>query len=123
MDRIDAEGVAEWIRDERVTTWNGPPGAAALPGDDDEVDGDDLASLTEVWTGGADCPEVIRAAFEDKFGLPVLATYGLSEAPTVVSIDPVDGPHVAGATGRAAAAPRGPHRRRGRRDAAGRRDR
>ena len=25
MDRIDAEGVAEWIRTERVTTWNGPP--------------------------------------------------------------------------------------------------
>ena len=25
MDRIDAEGVAEWIRDEQVTAWNGPP--------------------------------------------------------------------------------------------------
>ena len=29
MDRIDAEGVAEWIRAEAVTTWNGPP--ALLP--------------------------------------------------------------------------------------------
>jgi long-chain acyl-CoA synthetase len=100
MDRIDAEGVAEWIRRERVTTWNGPPAllhnlatmASIAPGD--------LASLDEVWTGGADCPEAIRAAFEAKFGLPVLATYGLTEAPTVVSIDPRDGPHVAGASGR-----------------------
>ena len=25
MDRIDALGVAEWIREERVTAWNGPP--------------------------------------------------------------------------------------------------
>ena len=25
MDRLDAEGVAEWIRTERITTWNGPP--------------------------------------------------------------------------------------------------
>ena len=25
IDRSDALGVAEWIRDERVTAWNGPP--------------------------------------------------------------------------------------------------
>ena len=72
MDRIDAEGVAGWIRKEQVTVWNGPPAllhslaamASVAPGD--------LASLREVWTGGGDCPEVIRASFEAKFGLPVL---------------------------------------------------
>jgi len=53
----------------------------------DAVAPGDLASLEEVWTGGADCPEAIRSAFAEKFGLPVLATYGLSEAPTVVAID------------------------------------
>jgi long-chain acyl-CoA synthetase len=100
MDRIDPEGVADWIRRERVTTWNGPP--ALLHGlvTADTVAPGDLASLDEVWTGGADCPEAIRAAFEARFGLPVLATYGLSEAPTVVSIDPRDGTHRAGASGR-----------------------
>ncbi|MDP1804293.1 MAG: AMP-binding protein, partial [Acidimicrobiales bacterium] len=45
MDRIDAEGVAEWIRAERITTWNGPPallhGLTTL----DSVAPDDLASL------------------------------------------------------------------------------
>jgi long-chain acyl-CoA synthetase len=100
MDRIDAEGVAEWIRAERVTTWNGPPALLHTLAHDDAIAAADLASLTEVWTGGADCPEAIRSAFEAKFGLPVLATYGLSEAPTVVAIDPVDGRHVAGASGR-----------------------
>ena len=119
MDRIDAEGVAEWIRTERVTTWNGPPGAAPQPGDDGRRSrADDLASLDEVWTGGADCPEAIRAAFEAKFGLPVLATYGLSEAP--------DGRVDRRARRRArrrrqrpaAPAPGGAHRRRRRRDAA-----
>jgi acyl-CoA synthetase (AMP-forming)/AMP-acid ligase II len=99
MDRIDAEGVAAWIRDERVTTWNGPPALLHSLATMDSVAPEDLASLREVWTGGADCPEAIRAAFEEKFGLPVLATYGLSEAPTVVTIDPVDGRHVAGASG------------------------
>jgi acyl-CoA synthetase (AMP-forming)/AMP-acid ligase II len=66
----------------------------------DEVDPADLASLDEVWTGGADCPEEIRTAFSEKFGLPVLATYGLTEAPTVVAIDDRSGgSHVAGASG------------------------
>ncbi len=100
MDRIDAEGVAEWIRTERVTTWNGPPALLHSLATMDTISPDDLASLTEVWTGGADCPEAIRSAFDAKFGLPVLATYGLSEAPTVVSIDEREGSHVAGASGR-----------------------
>jgi long-chain acyl-CoA synthetase len=100
MDRIDAAGVADWIRRERVTTWNGPPALLHDLARSDTVVSTDLVSLTEVWTGGADCPEAIRSAFEDRFGLPVLATYGLSEAPTVVAIDPPGGPHVAGASGR-----------------------
>ena len=100
MDRMDAEGVAEWIRTERITTWNGPPALLHSLATMDSVAAADLASLTEVWTGGADCPEAIRSMFEAKFGLAVVATYGLSEAPTVVAIDPRSGPHVAGASGR-----------------------
>jgi long-chain acyl-CoA synthetase len=100
MDRIDAEGVAGWIRRERVTTWNGPPALLYSLASMDAVAPEDLASLREVWTGGADCPEAIRTAFAAKFGLPVLATYGLTEAPTVVAIDPPGGGHVAGASGR-----------------------
>src|SRR3546814_6411186 len=72
MDRIDAEGVAEWIRDEKVTTWNGPPALLHSLAAMDSIRASDLASLREVWTGGGDCPEAIRAAFEAKFGNPVL---------------------------------------------------
>jgi acyl-CoA synthetase (AMP-forming)/AMP-acid ligase II len=42
----------------------------------------------------------VRAAFEEKFGKPVLMTYGLSEAPTVVTIDDPDGRHAIGGSGR-----------------------
>ncbi|MHB8661859.1 MAG: class I adenylate-forming enzyme family protein [Acidimicrobiales bacterium] len=101
MDRIDAAGVAEWIRREQVTTWNGPPPLLHTMAYSDDIASEDLASLEEVWTGGADCPEALRDAFEAKFGLPVVATYGLSEAPTVVSIDGLAREHVAGASGRA----------------------
>jgi long-chain acyl-CoA synthetase len=101
MDRIDAEGVAEWIRTERVTTWNGPPALLYSLAHMDQIDPSDLATLDEVWTGGADCPEVIRSAFEAKFGLPVIVSYGLTEAPTVVAIDDRSGRgHAPGASGR-----------------------
>jgi acyl-CoA synthetase (AMP-forming)/AMP-acid ligase II len=100
MDRLDAPGIAEWTRDERVTLWNGPPATVHSLANDDTISRDDLASLEEVWCGGADCPEAIRSAFEKKFGLPVTATYGLSEAPTVVTIDDRDGTHVPEACGR-----------------------
>ena len=66
----------------------------------DEIAPSDLASLTEVWVGGADCPESIRTAFQNKFGMPLLTTYGLSEAPTVVTTDDPDGGHITGASGR-----------------------
>jgi len=99
MDRIDAEGVAEWIRDERITLFNGPPALLHSLAHDDAIAASDVSSLREVWTGGADCPEAIRSAFEQKFGLPVLATYGLTEAPTIVAIDPPGGPHIDGASG------------------------
>jgi acyl-CoA synthetase (AMP-forming)/AMP-acid ligase II len=100
FDRNDPVGIAEWIRNERVTVWNGPPALIHSLAHDDAVAPEDLASLAEVWNGGGDCPEPVRAAFEEKFGKPVLMTYGLSEAPTVVTIDDPDGTHAVGGSGR-----------------------
>ena len=45
-------------------TWNGPPALLHSLATMDSISADDLASLTEVWTGGADCPEAIRSAFD-----------------------------------------------------------
>jgi acyl-CoA synthetase (AMP-forming)/AMP-acid ligase II len=104
MDRIDAGGVAEWIEKERVTTWNGPPALLHSLVHDESVRPEALASLEEVWVGGADCPEHLRGAFAEKFGVAVSSTYGLTEAPTVVAIDPRPpargpDPHRPGASG------------------------
>jgi acyl-CoA synthetase (AMP-forming)/AMP-acid ligase II len=100
FDRNDPVGVAEWIRRDRVTVWNGPPALVHSLAHDEAVTPDDLATLAEVWNGGGDCPEPVRAAFEETFGKPVLMTYGLSEAPTVVTIDDPDGRHAIGGSGR-----------------------
>ena len=92
MDRLDAPGIAAWIRDERITTWNGVPAMLSALATDESVTRDDLASLVEVWSGGDSCPDAIRRSFTEKFGLAPTSTYGLTEAPTVISIDDVDRP-------------------------------
>ncbi|MEU5757722.1 class I adenylate-forming enzyme family protein [Nocardia sp. NPDC047648] len=97
MDRRDADGVADWIAEHRVTVWNGAP---AQLYDLARRPGLDLGSLREVWSGGSDTPDSVRAAFADAHGPVPRATYGLTEAPTVVSIDPPGDEWFPGASGR-----------------------
>lgn len=99
-DRLDARGIAEWIEAEGVTTWNGVPAILSSMNTDPEVTPAQLASLDEVWTGGDTCPDRIREGFEAKFGVTLTGTYGLTEAPTVVSIDDRGTPTRPGASGR-----------------------
>ena len=87
MDRRDAVGIAEWIRTESVTTWNAVPPQLRDMLHNSTIQPDDLASLTEIWCGGTDLPDALRTDFEQKFGVPIRLTYGLTEAPTIVSID------------------------------------
>jgi acyl-CoA synthetase (AMP-forming)/AMP-acid ligase II len=100
MDRRDAEGIADWIEREQVTHWNGVPAQLHDLVTVKQVDPARLASLQEVWSGGGDCPDALRIRFAEVYGLPIRSTYGLTEAPTVVSIDPVGGERRPGASGR-----------------------
>jgi acyl-CoA synthetase (AMP-forming)/AMP-acid ligase II len=99
MDRVDPIGVAAWVKRESVNSWFGVPTILDGLASTTEVAVDDLRSLTDVWTGGTFLPEPVRQAFEDRFGCRVAATYGLTEAPTIVSIDGRDTPRVAGSSG------------------------
>jgi long-chain acyl-CoA synthetase len=96
MNRRDVAGVAEWISSRKVTVWNGAPAQlydlAARP----ELD---LSSLQEVWSGGSDTPDPLRQAFAQAHGVVPRVTYGLTEAPTVVSIDPAGGDWRPGSSG------------------------
>lgn len=96
MDRRDPDGVADWITRHQVTVWNGAPAQLYdLAGRPDL----DLSGLSEAWTGGGDTPEHVRTAFTRAHRVPVITSYGLSEAPTCVSIDPPSGDHREGASG------------------------
>jgi acyl-CoA synthetase (AMP-forming)/AMP-acid ligase II len=100
MDRADVAAIVEWIRAESVTVWNGPPAQLWTMVRDTSIDPADLASLEEVWVGGADCPDRLRHDFEARFGVPVGRTYGLTEAPALVCLDDRGGVRPEGTSGR-----------------------
>lgn len=87
MDRVDPLGVAQWVKAACINSWFGVPtilqGLTALT----ELEDDDLSGLRDIWTGGTYLSEPIRRAFEERFGCRVSATYGLTEAPTIVTIE------------------------------------
>ncbi|HMG41164.1 MAG TPA: AMP-binding protein [Acidimicrobiales bacterium] len=103
MDRVDAAGIARWVGDERITSWFGVPTMLHDLAGSPEVTPEQLASLEDVWTGGTYLPDTVRARFEARFGKSVHATYGLTEVPTVVTIEPRTGERVDGSSGRALA--------------------
>lgn len=100
MDRVDPVGIATWIREEQINSWFGVPTMLHGLAMSDDVKTNDLSSLTDVWTGGSDIPPSVRRAFEDRFDRQVHATYGMTEVPTVVTIEPRHQPTVPGSSGR-----------------------
>lgn len=99
MDSMASDAVVQWIRREQVQVWNGPPPVLYTLAHDPTVLPSDLASLREVWSGGAECPPAIRQAFEAKFAQRIFSTYGQTEAPAVVTIESPSQPHAPGMTG------------------------
>ena len=100
IDRADIASIVSWIANEKVTVWNGPPAQLWTMVRDRSIDPADLASLDEVWVGGADCPDRLRADFEARFGVRVCRTYGLTEAPALVAVDDLTGDAPSGTSGR-----------------------
>jgi O-succinylbenzoic acid--CoA ligase len=98
-DRRDARGISEWISRERINVWNGVPALLYSLVHDSGIDPQSLSSIREVWTGGAGCPEELYVEFAARFGVSLRQTYGLTEAPTVVTIEPIDGQHVPESSG------------------------
>jgi long-chain acyl-CoA synthetase len=88
MDRVDPVGIAEWIEQERATTWNGAPAMLYGLATNDEVAPHALRTLRDVWSGGSHCPQATKDRFRAKFGLAASSTYGLTEVPTLVTIVP-----------------------------------
>lgn len=100
MDRRDPDGVLAWLTGGGITVWNGVPAQLYDLARRPDATPALLGDVTEVWNGGADCPQGLRDEFAAAYGRPVRATYGLTEAPTVVAIDPAGADCRPGASGR-----------------------
>jgi acyl-CoA synthetase (AMP-forming)/AMP-acid ligase II len=100
MDRTDAIGIAEWTRAERIEHFVAAPATIFDLLTKPEIDAADLASLKFATSGGANVPDELRQLYAERFGMPLVAGYGLTEAPTAVAENPVDQPLLPGACGR-----------------------
>jgi acyl-CoA synthetase (AMP-forming)/AMP-acid ligase II len=64
-----------------------------------QVTASDLATLTSLTVGGSSTPDWLVDAYTAKFGTRFLSGYGLTEAPSSVTRERADSPHVAGGSG------------------------
>jgi len=101
MDRVDAVGMAEWIEQEAVTTFSAVPAMVHDLLTHPSVSDDMLRSLDAIGVGGADMPEAFRELYARRFGRRVGTGYGLTEAPTAVTLEDPDEAPVPGTCGRA----------------------
>ena len=101
IDRVDPVGLATWIRDERVGTMSAVPAMIHDLLTHPEVAPSDLASLVRPGCGGGATPESFRRLYEERFGVRLTTGYGLTEAPTAVTVEDPAQPPVPGASGRA----------------------
>ena len=101
MDRADAAGIAEWVRDEAIECFTGAPATVYDLLTRPEIDAADLASLRFAASGGANVPDELRTLHQQRFGKPLLGGYGLTEAPTAVAGTSVEHPFTPGSCGRA----------------------
>jgi long-chain acyl-CoA synthetase len=100
IDRIDAEGVAEWVEAEQINTLSLVPTVVQDMLTRPSIRPEALSSITWLVAGAATVPQALPALYEARFGRRLRVGYGLTECPTGVSLTDDDSPAVQGAIGR-----------------------
>jgi len=101
MDRVDGAGMGEWIAAEKITTFSAVPAMVHDLLTNDSVTDEMLESIQAIGVGGADMPDAFRRLYEQRFGSRVGTGYGLTEAPTAVTVEDVTEPPVPDSCGKA----------------------
>jgi acyl-CoA synthetase (AMP-forming)/AMP-acid ligase II len=101
IPELQAATVADWVAREGITNLSIPPPVLYDLATRDDINVGSLATLRAPRTGGAELPDATRAQFAARFGCAVIGTYGLTEAPATVTIEPRGEPRVEGSSGRA----------------------
>jgi len=101
IDRVDALGLRDWLRDEGVTRVTFAPPIVYDLLNHPAVSTTDIARLRRPECGGAATPHSLRSLFLERFGTGVLTGYGLTEAPGGLTREMPGDPLLAGCSGRA----------------------
>jgi len=99
LPRPDPTLLAQWVERHRITSMSMPPPTLFDMAHRSDIMPSSLRTLRHPRTGGAELPEEVRRAYADRFGRDIAATYGLTEAPTIVSLERRGRPHVPGSSG------------------------
>ena len=105
--RFSRHGFWELIEAQRVTWINAVPAIITLLAVDPPAVRP--ARVRFVRSASAPLPPSVLRRFEEAFGLPVIETYGMTEAASMITANPLDGPRKPGSAGRPAG-DRGPGR-------------
>jgi acyl-CoA synthetase (AMP-forming)/AMP-acid ligase II len=87
LPRIDVLGLVEGVRRHRVNSVAVPPTIAYDLLTRPEIRIEDIASLTDLGVGGAGAPPGLNERYRARFGRMFGTSYGLTEAPTAVTVD------------------------------------
>jgi oxalate---CoA ligase len=102
LDRkFSRRGFWPLIAERRITWINAVPAIIAVLAMDPPA-GPLSGRIRFVRSASAPLPPVTLRRFEAAFGLPVVETYGMTEAASMITANPVDGPRKAGSVGRPA---------------------
>ena len=101
VQRMSALGVAAACAEHRLTTLTAlVPATVYDLVHDDRIAPESLATLRYAGTGAANLTEKLRFDFERKFGIALVGSYGMTEAPGVVCTEDPDEAHRPGGSGR-----------------------
>ena len=99
LPRFNPEDALAIMARDRVTIFQGVPTMYFAILHHPDAERYDLASLRYCMTGGAAMPVEVMKAFEERYKVPVLEGYGLSETSPVSSFNVPDRPRTAGTIG------------------------
>jgi long-chain acyl-CoA synthetase len=103
LPRFDAAAVLELVQAEQVTFFAGVPTMYHALLNCEETGRFDIgkiaAHMRVVVSGGAALPVEVMRRFEERFGVPILEGYGLSETSPVATFNRVDRPRRPGSVG------------------------
>jgi len=88
---LDGASLARLMRDEAVTVAVGVPTVWIGVVDHLEATGDSLPALKRVLIGGSSCPEALISRIEDKLGVYVQTSWGMTELSPLGAVAPAGG--------------------------------